>query len=87
MLMPYISKKQFKQYIENYDFTNLFNRLGWNYINHQDPVKVNDYTYNLHSIAEKSGFRILVCDPDNNGQVPDYAIRIKLDRAIARLYR
>ncbi|MDD3899136.1 MAG: hypothetical protein PHE82_09350, partial [Syntrophomonadaceae bacterium] len=85
--MPYISKKQFKQYIENYDFTNLFNRLGWNYINHQDPVKVNDYTYNLHSIAEKSGFRILVCDPDNNGQVPDYAIRIKLDRAIARLYR
>ena len=63
--MPYISKKQFKQYIERYDFTNLFNQLGWNYVKHQDPVKVNDYTYKLHSVAEKSGFRILLCEPDN----------------------
>jgi len=85
--MPYISKKQFKQYVEEYEFTKLFNQLGWNYIKHQDPVNVNDYTYNLHSVAEKSGFRILVCDPDSNGQIPDYATRIKLDRAIARLYR
>jgi len=85
--MPYISKKQFKQYIERYDFTNLFNQLGWNYVKHQDPVKVNDYTYKLHSVAEKSGFRILLCEPDNKGKIPDYVTRIKLDRAIARLYR
>ena len=85
--MPYISKKLFKQYIEKYDFTILFNQLGWNYVKHQDPVKINDYTYKLHSVAEKSGFRILLCEPDNKGKIPDYATRIKLDRAIARLYR
>lgn len=85
--MQYINKKLFKEYIENFDFTNLFNQLGWNYINRQDPVKVNDYTFTFNSVAEKSGFRILVCGSDNTGKIPAYSTRMKADRVISRLYR
>ena len=85
--MACISKQEFKEYIEKYEFTKLFNRLGWDYINHEDPVRVEEYTYTLQSVAGKSGFRILVCDPDGRGKIPDYPIRMKLDRAVSRLYR
>ncbi|NLX88083.1 MAG: hypothetical protein GXZ09_01575 [Syntrophomonadaceae bacterium] len=84
--MNAVSKKQFKQLIESFDFMNLFNHLGWNYIKGQDTVKVGIETFTLQSVAEKRGFRILVCSPDNRGRVPDYSTRMKLDRAVSRLY-
>ena len=84
--MNAISKKQFKQLIEEFDFINLFNYLGWNYITGQDMVKVGLETFTLQSVAEKRGFRILVCSPDSRGRVPDYSTRMKLDRAVSRLY-
>lgn len=84
--MNAISKKQFKQLIKAFDFTNLFNLLGWNYITGQDMVKVGLETFTLQSVAEKRGFRILVCSPDSRGRVPDYSTRMKLDRAVSRLY-
>ena len=43
--MSTVSKKQFKQLIENFDFINLFNHLGWNYITGQDTVKVGLETF------------------------------------------
>ncbi len=84
--MSTVSKKQFKQLIEEFDFINLFNYLGWNYITGQDTVRVGLETLTLQSVAEKRGFRILVCSPDSRGRVPDYSTRMKLDRAVSRLY-
>ncbi|NLG06016.1 MAG: SAM-dependent methyltransferase [Clostridia bacterium] len=81
-----MSKQQFKQYVEEFDFTRLFNRLGWSYKKHQDLVKLDDVTFTLDTVAEKSGFRILVCGPDSKGKIPSYSVRMKLDRAISRLY-
>jgi hypothetical protein len=85
--VSYINKKLFKKHIENFDFINLFNQLGWNYINSQDQIKVNDQTFTFISVAEKSGFRILVCGPDYTGKIPIYSTRMKTDRMISRLYR
>lgn len=84
--MTYINKQQFKQYVEEFDFTKLFNRLGWSYMKHQDPVKLGDITFTLDTVAEKSGFRILVCGPDDKGKIPSYSVRMKLDRAVSKLY-
>jgi hypothetical protein len=85
--MQTISKQQFRKYIEDFDFTSLFNVLGWNYLNEKNPVRINENTFIMYSVAEKSGFRILVCEPDKAGKIPDYSTRVKLDRAISRLYR
>jgi hypothetical protein len=84
--VDYISKQQFKQCVEEFNFTLLFNRLGWSYIKHSDPVQLEDLTFTLDTVAEKSGFRILVCGPDNKGKIPNYSVRMKLDRIISKLY-
>jgi hypothetical protein len=62
--MSTISKIKFKEYIESFNFTNLFNDLGWNHLNEQTPIKLNEETYTFHSVAEKSGFRIMVFNPN-----------------------
>lgn len=85
--MSTISKKQFKQYIEVFDFTGLFNQLGWSYLDEQTPVKLKEETYLFHSVAEKGGFRILVFKPTKHQDLPDYATRLQLDRKIGKLYR
>ncbi|MDI3520022.1 MAG: hypothetical protein PWR04_10 [Anaerophaga sp.] len=85
--MSTISKKQFKQYIEDFDFTGLFNQLGWTYLHEQTPVKLKEETYFFHSVAEKGGFRILVFKPAKHQDLPDYATRLQLDRKIGKLYR
>jgi len=84
--MPTISKKQFREYIEGFDFAGLFNVLGWNYVAGRNAVRVNDCTFTFNTVAEKSGFRILVCDPGDDGKIPDYSTRLKIDRAASRLY-
>lgn len=85
--MSTINKQQFRKYIEDFDFTGLFNALGWNYLSEKNPLKINEQIFIINTVAEKSGFRILVCEPDKAGKIPDYSTRVKIDRAISRLYR
>lgn len=85
--MSTISKIKFKEYIESFNFTNLFNDLGWNHLNEQTPIKLNEETYTFHSVAEKSGFRIMVFNPNASQDLPDYATRLQLDRKIGKLFR
>ncbi|MGE0084778.1 MAG: DNA methyltransferase [Desulfococcaceae bacterium] len=85
--MNTITKKQFKSYIGNFDFTNLFNQLGWNFADEHFPVKLKDDIYSFQLVAEKGGFRIIVFRPAENQDLPDYSTRLQLDRKIAKLYR
>jgi len=85
--MNTISKKQFKAFIDNFDFTNLFNQLGWNFADEHFPVKLRDDIYSFQLVAEKGGFRIIVFRPAENQDLPDYSTRLQLDRKIAVLYR
>lgn len=85
--MSRISKEQFKNYLNNFDFTNLFNQLGWSFLDEQIPVKLKEQTYLFHSVAEKRGFRILVFNPSSDQDLPDYATRLQLERKIGNLFR
>ncbi len=82
-----MTKQHFKQYIQTFDFTNLFNQLGWAFIKENTPIKADGEIYALQSVAEKSGFRILVCQPDKNGNIPEYATRLKIDNQVSRLFK
>jgi hypothetical protein len=85
--MQFISRDQFRQYIQSFDFPMLFNRLGWNYVDETHPVSAGTSTFNLHTVAEKSGFRIVICGPDDEGKIPPYALRIKIHKAVSRLFK
>ncbi len=84
--MKALNKTTFKKYIQAYDFTRLFNELGWEYLNEDLPKKAGDKTFLLKAIAHKEGFRIFVCNPDEEGKIPDSNIRKKIHTEISRLY-
>lgn len=82
-----MTKQQFKEYINGFDFINLFNHFGWAFIKEITPIKIDADLYNLQSIAEKSGFRILICQADKKGNIPEYPIRLKIHNQLSRLFK
>jgi len=84
--MNALDKATFKRYIQAYDFTTLFNELGWDYLNEVLPKKAGDKTFSLKAVAHKEGFRIFVCNPDEEGKIPDSNIRKKIHTEISRLF-
>ena len=82
-----ISKSVFSEYVRNFQFRELFNEMGWNNDRFRHPVVVNDKTYLLTGIAQKSGFRILSCVPDSNNTIPDKETRKKIQRQVTKLFQ
>ncbi|MEO8962820.1 MAG: hypothetical protein ABI325_13120, partial [Ginsengibacter sp.] len=67
-----LSKNQFAQYVRSFHFRELFNDMGWNKDKTSQPIVVDKVTFYLTGIAEKSGFKILLCSPTEKGSIPDY---------------
>lgn len=83
-----LKKSTFKNYIQNFQFQELFIDLGWNHIRRDPhPVRVGDELFQLKPITEKEGFHILLCNANEDGEIPNYATRKKLDSKVTRLYR
>ncbi len=84
--MNALDKATFKKYIQLFDFTTLFNELGWDYLNEDISKKAGDKTFSLKAVAHKEGFRIFVCNPGEEGKIPDSGLRKKIHTEISRLY-
>lgn len=82
-----ITKKAFSDYIRAFNFRELFNDMGWNNDKTTHPIIVDSDTYSLQSVAEKSGFKILVCNPLSNGLLPDYITRRKIETKLTKLFQ
>lgn len=83
-----MKKSQFRNYIENFEFRELFIDLGWNYSGGEPhPVRTGEQLFFITPKAEKEGFQILLCSPDEEGKIPDYATRKKLETQVTKLYR
>ena len=71
-----LSKKQFFNYIENFDFAALFNEMGWDYDKGLPlNITVNEHTYKLIRTAQKRRFTIFQCKTD---KLPDKNTRRKI---------
>jgi hypothetical protein len=69
--------------LKAFDFPTLFREeLGWEPIRYTLDVQAENETYHLETIAHKRGFFVLWC----NGQIPSYAIRLKIDSRVAKSY-
>lgn len=84
--MTGINKQTFKKFIASFDFATLFNELGWDYLNEDIYKKIDDKTFALKSIAHKEGFRIFVCNLDEEGNIPDSNLRKKIHSEISKLF-
>lgn len=82
-----LSKKEFTRYIREFKFKELFNDMGWNNDKTSQPITVDNLVFTLNGIAEKSGFKILICKTNADGLIPEYAIRRKIEAKVTKLFQ
>ena len=82
-----ISKAEFSTYIKSFQFRKLFNEMGWNNDHTKQLIILDEIPYNLTAIAEKSGFRIFVCEPPSGNKIPDSATRKKIEGKVTKLFQ
>lgn len=81
-----MKKNKFSEFIKDFDFSNLFNELGWDNFNNNLPVAVNEDAFMLKGIVEKKGFVILHCSALPNGKIPLSNIRKQIEAKVAKHY-
>ncbi|MDR2840488.1 MAG: hypothetical protein LBV75_04395, partial [Paludibacter sp.] len=81
-----MNKQQFSADIKQFNFRELFNDMGWNNDHTTQPIVIDNDTYTLQAVAEKSGFKILLCNPLSNGIIPDYSTRKKIETKVTKLF-
>jgi len=82
-----ISKDVFSRYVRAFQLRELFNDMGWNNDRTNQPIIVNEQTYHISGIAEKSGFRILACVPADGVAPPERETRKKIERSVTKLFQ
>jgi tRNA1(Val) A37 N6-methylase TrmN6 len=78
-----LSKQQFSHYIKQFQFRELFNDIGWDNDKTQQPIVIDNETYYLQAVAQKSGFRILILQAVT---IPDYATRKKIETQVTKFF-
>lgn len=82
-----MNKSQFSKLIKDFDFASLFNQLGWDNFNDTiNPVTVEKCVFDVKGIAQKRGFAIVVCAPDNSGKVPESSVRRQIESNFSKYY-
>lgn len=83
--MSILKKKETDQLLKDFEYAELFNLLGWDYLNESKDFKIDEDFYSLNTVAEKRGFRVLICDANDN-KMPNKAMRNKIERKVSKLY-
>ena len=81
-----LSKEIFSAYVKKFEFKELFIDMGWNNDRIKKPVAVDSAFFVLESVAEKEGFKILHCHPDEAGLIPEYSLRKKIEHQVTKLF-
>ncbi len=82
-----IARELFADYVRKFRFRELFNDMGWNNDRTTQPIIVDGQTFLLEGVAEKRGFKVLVCAADSENEIPNYSLRKKIDTKVAKLFQ
>jgi hypothetical protein len=77
--MPGIARTQFADYITRSQLKELFIEMGWNNDSTPYVVSVGQTDYTMQAVAQKEGFRIVVC---RLAHIPEYPIRRSIERSL-----
>ena len=83
--MP-VSIEELRPYLQGFDFPGLFvEGLGWNrYEAEPLAVHADGLDHSLTPVAEKAGFQVFRCSPDQDGAIPDYPVRRRIESQVAK---
>ena len=78
---------ELRVYLHSFNFQDLFvEGLGWDFYHSQPTrIQVDHHEYVLEPVAEKAGFAVYVCNPDNEGNIPAYPVRRKIELQVAKM--
>ena len=82
-----ITKSEFSAYITAFQFRELFNEMGWNNDRTRQLIIIDEIPYNVTAIAEKSGFRIFICEPPSGNKIPASATRKQIEGKVTKLFQ
>ena len=75
-----IDRERAREWLKAFDFRKLFiEELGWDNFARPIVKQIDGTDYCFQAVAQKRGVAVLVSD-----SIPDYAIRVKLDKLIAK---
>ena len=74
-----------RHYLKEFRWDKLFfEEMGWDHSSGELSVTVAKQDYTLRSLAQKRGVQIFECQPDAAGKVPEYDVRRKIEKAVAK---
>ena len=79
-------RNDFNTYITQNDFVGFFNELGWNHVDKSDrinPIVIEEAVYEITPVADKQGFKALICKVDD---MPQNTVRRKIDVQLRRYF-
>src|ERR1700722_3728174 len=74
-----------KHHLREFAFGKLFNELGWDRPGAGLEVTLDGRTFHFKAVAEKRGLQVFECMVRGAEEFPDYAMRRKLERQVAKL--
>lgn len=81
-----MNRNGFNDYIQQNDFVNFFNELGWNHVNRTDkinPIEIEEDAYEIIPVANKHGFKALIC---TCSEIPQHSVRKKIDFQLRKYF-
>src|SRR4051812_49952667 len=81
---PHVTLPEVRAQLWAFNFSGLFNELGWDHLRSDLFIDVDDTIYTLRGIAHKRGFQVFHCQPGSDGSIPDRAIRRRIDREVSK---
>ena len=74
-----------RQCLKEFDLRTLFiEEMGWDHHVSSLEVFIDSVPYALEAIAQKRGMVVFLCHPKDEGPIPDYPIRRKIERQVAK---
>jgi hypothetical protein len=83
-----MDRKRARNLIESFDFAGLFaDELMWNRLRTSVLIEVEGKDLLLQSVAEKKQVQVLLCPPEEDGSLPPYPLRQKIERQVTKQVR
>lgn len=83
--MPTLNLDAARKRLQAFDFEGLFvEELGWDRHRQTLSVAADDCAFTLRAVAEKRGFVVFVCQPDDDGRLPPYDTRRRVEAQVTK---
>lgn len=80
-----LNAPRIREYLKTFALQELFiEELGWDRHSAHLSVQVDGQTYILNAFAEKRGVQIFECEPNADGNIPDYGTRRKIESQVTK---